>query len=87
MHTMTIEYVSATNLKRNTGEYLNKVRYGGVRLIVERNGEPLVEITPLILEKSKNEVFEKYFGVYSKEKGKKVKKEMDKFRKDFQLLK
>ncbi|MCH7640831.1 type II toxin-antitoxin system prevent-host-death family antitoxin [Patescibacteria group bacterium] len=39
--------ITSTELKRDTAEVLNKVAYGDVVAIVERYGEPLVEIHPV----------------------------------------
>lgn len=61
---MKITHLTATELKRKTGEILNLVAYGGTIAIVERHGEPLVKIEPAKMEDEGNleEKIKKYFG-------------------------
>lgn len=44
---MTIR-VSATELVRNLGDVLGRIRYRGESFLVERNGEPVAQIVPVI---------------------------------------
>lgn len=39
--------VSATELARNVGDVLGKIRYRGDSFVIERNGEPVARIIPL----------------------------------------
>lgn len=39
--------LSATELARNVGDVLSKIRYRGDSFLVERNGEPIARIVPL----------------------------------------
>lgn len=39
--------ISATELARNLGDILNRVRYRGDTFLVERNGKPVARIMPL----------------------------------------
>lgn len=39
--------VAATELARNLGDILNRVRYRGDAFVVERNGKPVARIVPL----------------------------------------
>ncbi|MEX1257759.1 MAG: hypothetical protein WEG36_09080 [Gemmatimonadota bacterium] len=39
--------LSATDLARNVGEILARIRYRGDSFLIERNGEPVARITPL----------------------------------------
>lgn len=57
--------LSSTKLKRDTGEILNLVAFGGVTVVVERHGEPLVKIVPAkssIRAVDIEEKVKKYFG-------------------------
>ena len=44
---MTEKTISATELARNLGDVLGKVRYRREIFIVERNGEPVARLAPL----------------------------------------
>lgn len=62
---MKSTYLSSTKLKRKTAEILNMVAYGEVIAIIERYGEPLVKIVPIVpSEKGINveKKLKKYFG-------------------------
>lgn len=57
-------YLSATELKRNTAEILNSVAYAGDVVVIERFGEPVAKMTP-VLERTRlsgKEILNKYFG-------------------------
>ncbi|OGE69134.1 hypothetical protein A3B55_02570 [Candidatus Daviesbacteria bacterium RIFCSPLOWO2_01_FULL_43_15] len=63
MKTITIP---ATELKRNTAEILNIVAYGNTVAIIERYGEAVAKVVPVVGRmRSKEEikaVLDKYFG-------------------------
>lgn len=61
---MKITHLTATELKRKTGEILNLVAYGETVAIVERHGEALVKIMPVKKEERVEieEILKKYFG-------------------------
>lgn len=62
---MNIKRVSSTDLKLNTAEILNLVAYGGIEAIVERHGEELVRIVPIIVPNAKKDyksLINKYYG-------------------------
>lgn len=40
--------ISATELARGVGEILGRIRYRGDSFVVERNGEPVARVVPLI---------------------------------------
>lgn len=40
--------VSATELARNLGDVLGRIRYRGESFLVERNGEPVARVVPLV---------------------------------------
>ncbi len=40
--------VTATDLARNLGEVLGRIRYRGDSFLVERNGEPVARVVPLV---------------------------------------
>lgn len=40
--------VSATDLARNLGDVLGRIRYRGESFLVERNGEPVARLVPLV---------------------------------------
>lgn len=40
--------ISATELARKLGDVLGRIRYRGDSFVVERNGEPVARITPLV---------------------------------------
>lgn len=57
--------VSSTDLKLNTAEILNMVAYGGHEMVVERYGEELVRISPIVKKtkrKDYKKIIDKYFG-------------------------
>jgi len=56
--------VSSTELKRKTSKIINLVGFGKTIAIVEKYGQPLVKITPVVAEKETNlkEKADKYFG-------------------------
>lgn len=65
INNMKTTHLSSTELKRNTAEILNLVAFGKAVAIIERYGEPLVRITPIVSSKKKAELGErlkKYFG-------------------------
>lgn len=45
---MTDTRVTATELARNLGEVLGRIRYRGDSFLVERNGEPVARLVPLV---------------------------------------
>lgn len=61
---MKITHLTATELKRKTGEILNLVAFGDTIAIIERHGEPLVKIEPAKKDEEGNleEKLKKYFG-------------------------
>lgn len=61
---MKIARLSSTELKRKTAEVLNLVAFGEMVAIIERYGEPLVQITAIkpTAEKDLREKLQKYFG-------------------------
>ena len=62
---MKIVRLSSTELKRNTAEILNLVAFGKVVAIIERYGEPLVKIMPVLSSEKKPDLegkLKKYFG-------------------------
>jgi len=40
--------ISATELARKLGDVLGRIRYRGESFVVERNGEPIARITPIV---------------------------------------
>ena len=42
--------ISATELARNLGDVLGRVRYRGDSFVIERNGTPVARLTPLVGE-------------------------------------
>lgn len=40
--------MSATELARNLGDVLGRIRYRGDSFLVERNGEPVARVVPLV---------------------------------------
>ncbi|OGY28101.1 MAG: hypothetical protein A2802_00420 [Candidatus Woykebacteria bacterium RIFCSPHIGHO2_01_FULL_43_29] len=63
MKTITIP---ATELKRNTAEILNIVAYGNTVAIIERHGEAIAKVVPVVggnrTKKEWEEILEKSFG-------------------------
>ena len=59
--------ISATELKSNTADILNRVFYENIIVEVERHGKPIVEIRPKKAEsrkrKSLKKTLEKVFGL------------------------
>lgn len=41
------ESVPATEASRNLGDLLNRVTYGGERIVITRHGRPVAELTPI----------------------------------------
>ena len=41
------KHISATELARNLGDILNRIRYRNEVFVVERNGKPVARIAPL----------------------------------------
>lgn len=63
---MSTASISATELKRNASDVLNRVYYGKRTMIVERHGEPIVKIVPFEKERSTSSLkksVSKYFGI------------------------
>lgn len=60
-------FISATDLKKNVSEILNKVRYGKKVAIIERFGKPVAKIVPFDdstkTEKNLTDKIKNYFGV------------------------
>lgn len=50
---MKNRHLSSTDLKKKTAEILNLVAYGKITAVIERHGEPLVEIRPYKKNKKK----------------------------------
>lgn len=40
--------ISATELARNVGDILGRIRYRGDSFVVERNGEPVARVVPVV---------------------------------------
>lgn len=59
MNKMTI---SASDLKRNISEVLNKVYFNKDIAVVERHGKPIAEITPIEASVGKKAPVTTYFG-------------------------
>ena len=62
---MNTRIVTASDLKLKTAEILNMVAYGGTEAIVERYGEKLVKIVPIMLPNTKKDyksLVSKYYG-------------------------
>ncbi len=59
--------ISATELKNNTADILNRVFYENIIVEVERHGKPIVEIRPKEAKsrkrKSLKKTLEKFFGL------------------------
>ena len=67
MNTYTI---SATELKKNTSEVLNKVFYEKVTAIVERHGKPFAKIIPADRTQTAENIdklLKKYYGIWKNE--------------------
>lgn len=63
---MNTTIVTATELKNNAADILNRVYYEKKIAIVERYGEPIARIVPVEKEKSKKDieaVLKKYYGI------------------------
>jgi len=63
---MNTTAVTATELKNNTADILNRVYYEKKIAIVERYGEPIARIVPVEKEKSKKDieaVLKRYYGI------------------------
>lgn len=56
--------VSATDLARKLGDVLGRIRYRGESFLVERNGEPVARVVPIIERPtaSLGEVLESWAG-------------------------
>lgn len=68
--------VSATDLKRDTSEIINKVAYGGVSAVVEKHGEPVVKIVPATLV-TKQSGIDAVFGSITKKEADQLNRDID----------
>ncbi len=60
--------VTASELKNNVSEILNKVHFGKVTAIVEKHGKPIAKIMPVVEKKKTRKkdiaaLLDKYFGI------------------------
>jgi len=84
-----IKTVSAYEARTNLGELLNLVYYKDVEVVVEKMGKPVVRITRIEKERdkiSKEELIKRYTGILTDEEAKEIRKNIKKFRKNFQLI-
>ncbi|MEK7521720.1 MAG: type II toxin-antitoxin system prevent-host-death family antitoxin [Patescibacteria group bacterium] len=59
--------VSSTKLKRETARILNEVAFGNVEVVVERHGEPVARVVPVVTTKRRTreeweKILRKSFG-------------------------
>lgn len=63
---MSTHYISATELKKNISDVLNRVYYKGEETLVKRHNEVIAKIIPVAKEKNlpdKKVLLKKYFGI------------------------
>lgn len=56
---MNTTSISASELKRNTADVLNRVYYEKIVAVIKRHDEPIVKIVPI----EKNKSRKSYFGI------------------------
>jgi prevent-host-death family protein len=84
-----LKTVSAYEARTNLGELLNLVYYKGIEVVVEKMGKPVVKITRIKKEKDKipkEELIKRYAGILTDKEAKEIRKNIKKFRKNFQLI-
>lgn len=67
---MNTTYISATDLKKNISEVLNRVYYEKQVTIVKRHNEPIAKIVPVERTKTKEDIakiLDKYYGIWKDE--------------------
>lgn len=63
---MVTNYISATDLKKNISDVLNRTYYKGEETVIKRHNEAIAKIIPVVKEKSitdKKAILKKYFGI------------------------
>lgn len=67
---MNTTFISASELKRNTAEILNRVYYEKIVAVIKRHNEPIAKIVPMVKgsEETLRSNLDKYFGIWKNEK-------------------
>lgn len=63
---MATNYISATELKKNISDVLNRTYYKGEETVIKRHNEVIAKIIPVAKEKNpadKKALLKKYFGI------------------------
>ncbi len=67
---MNTSFISATDLKKNISDVLNRVYYEKKITIVKRHNEPIAKIVPLEKTEAKKDIsaiLDKYYGIWKDE--------------------